>query len=366
MLAPYVGYHARMIFKARKRSAGNTTLIERPVIQQPIVDDFEGTDAELEAEIARLGDVNRTNSARRTERRLLALRHVAGIRALAAAGGSPEFPIPDDTKLPAPGKLPEFLPEELTPELLRAAILRDGFIVVRGLVDRDDALAFAQHIDRAFEEREKFLGDQHFAEGYYEEINPGTPEYAESLSIRPWIREGGGVLAADSPMLFAQMVEMFERANLLKLVERYLGERPLISLQKTTLRKAEPAVPGAWHQDGSFMGDVRALNLWLSLSRCGDEAPSLDIVPRRLNDLVTQQTEEAVLAIQVSQAMAEEAAGDRQIIRPIFDPGDALLFDDLFLHQTGSDPTMPKPRYAIENWFFGPSAFPAEYGPIGL
>ena len=61
----------------------------------------------------------------------------------------------------------------------------------------------------------------------------------------------------------------------------YLGEPPLLSVHKTTLRKADPSVGGAWHQDGAFMGDVRALNLWLSLSRCGDEAPGLDIVPRR-------------------------------------------------------------------------------------
>jgi hypothetical protein len=27
---------------------------------------------------------------------------------------------------------------------------------------------------------------------------------------------------------------------------------------------------------------------------------------------------------------------------------------------------MPKPRFAIENWFFGGSAFPAEYAPIAV
>jgi hypothetical protein len=90
------------------------------------------------------------------------------------------------------------------------------------------------------------------------------------------------------------------------------------------------------------------------------------MVPRRLDYLVTQQTDEAMLEIQVSQAMAEEAAGDKEIIRPIFEPGDALLFDDMFLHQTGSDPAMPKPRYAVENWFFGASGFPVEYGPIAV
>jgi hypothetical protein len=167
-------------------------------------------------------------------------------------------------------------------------------------------------------------------------------------------------------MLTFEMLEMFASAGLPELVGAYLGERPLISLQKTTLRKAEPHVPGAWHQDGAFMGDVRALNLWLSLSRCGDESPGLDVVPRRLDQIVATATDDAVLDYQVSQAKAEEAAGDKRITRPIFEPGDALFFDELFLHQTGSDPAMPKPRFAIESWFFGGSAFPGEYGPIAV
>jgi hypothetical protein len=66
----------------------------------------------------------------------------------------------------------------------------------------------------------------------------------------------------------------------------------------------------------------------------------------------------------VSQTKAEEAAGERGIVRPIFEPGDALLFDEMFLHQTAADPAMPKPRYALEAWFFGGSAFPSAYAPI--
>jgi hypothetical protein len=147
-------------------------------------------------------------------------------------------------------------------------------------------------------------------------------------------------------------------------VDGYLGEPSLMSAHKTTLRKASPAVPGAWHQDGSFLGDVRSLNMWLSLSRCGDLAPGLDIVPRRLDHLVQTQTDEALLDIAVSQRKAEEAAGDVPILRPIFEPGDALFFDEMFLHQTGVDPSMPNPRFAIESWFFASSAFPADYAPV--
>ena len=64
------------------------------------------------------------------------------------------------------------------------------------------------------------------------------------------------------------------------------------------------------------MGEVRSLNLWLSLSRCGDEAPGLDIVPRRLDSYVATATEEAALDYTISQRDVEEAAGETPVIRP--------------------------------------------------
>jgi hypothetical protein len=218
-------------------------------------------------------------------------------------------------------------------------------------------------IDTAFAEREELLAGERTSSDFYEEFRPEPPH--QDVTVRDWIRMGGGVLAADSPRLTFQMLELFSAAGVPQLVEGYLGEPAVITLEKTTLRKADPTVAGAWHQDGKFLGDVRALNLWLSLSRCGDEAPGLDIVPRRLNELVTVTTDEAVLDYQVSQAGAEAAAGPKGVVRPIFEPGDALLFDELMLHATGSDPAMPNPRYAVESWFFGASAFP-DYSPIAV
>jgi hypothetical protein len=357
------------LFKRNKReNEGGTAVVERPAVERPteVADDFEGSDAELFAEIERLTQANRANPDRENERRLVQLRHLAGIRRLVSSNGSqPEHPTPDYDNLPEAEVLPEFTRDQVTPELIRAGILRDGCLLVRGLLDRDASLRFADQIDRSFAERAKLAGGEPAADGYYEEFQARSPfEIAEGA--RMWVMEGGGVLAPDAPMLTFEMLEMFEEAGLPKLVGDYLGEPPMISLQKTTLRKAEPHVGGAWHQDGAFMGDVRALNLWVSLSRCGDESPGLDIVPRRLNEIVATTTDEAVLSYQVSQSKAEEAAGDKKIARPIFEPGDALFFDELFLHATGSDPSMPKPRYAIESWFFGGSAFPQEYGPIAV
>jgi len=68
----------------------------------------------------------------------------------------------------------------------------------------------------------------------------------------------------------------------------------------------------------------------------------------------------------VSPTVVDEVRGDLEIVKPIFEPGDAMLFDDKFLHSTAADPAMPNHRYAIESWFFGPSGFPDRYVPLGL
>jgi hypothetical protein len=244
---------------------------------------------------------------------------------------------------------------------LRAAILRDGCLLVRGLIDRGRARAYADGIERAYSKRERHEQTGADTDGYYQVFRP-RPEAGEPIE-REWIKMGGGLLAVDSPRLGAELLDLLGQSGFPQVVDGYLGEPAMWSAQKTTLRKAAPSVAGAWHQDGKFMGDVRALNLWLSLSHCGDTAPGLDVVPRRL-DFVRTQTEEAMLDYQVSQLAAEQAAGDRPILRPIFEPGDALLFDEMFLHKTGSDPSMPHPRYAVESWFFGASGFPRDYAPV--
>ena len=327
------------------------------------MDDASAGTGELLAEIDRLSEAARSSGDVDARRQLLRLRHLAGIALLDSEHDPPEHPSPDSDALPSVDGLPEIDPEQLTPELLRAGILRDGCLLVRGLIDREKALDVARQIDRGFAERERGQEGGDAADGYYE---PFHPDERFKESNREWVQEGGGLLAVDSPVLSFETLEMFRDAGLRELVGEYLGESPLISLQKTTLRKADPSVVGAWHQDGSFMGDVRSINLWLSLSRCGDESPGLDLVPRRLDDLVPAGTEGTWLSHQVSDQVAEESAGDLGIIRPIFEPGDALFFDHLFLHKTGSDPAMPNPRFAIESWFFGASAFTSEYAPFAV
>ena len=198
---------------------------------------------------------------------------------------------------------------------------------------------------------------------YYDEFRPEPPYKVDE---RVWVQEGGGVFACDSPRLMLEMIDLFERAGLPGVIRDYLGEPIAVSAQKCTLRKAQPEIAGAWHQDGRFLPDARAVNVWLSLSHCGEDAPGLDLVPRRIDHLLESGVVNPAFEIMISDELVRETAGDAGVIRPVFAPGDALLFDELFLHQTGSDPAMPNPRYAVESWFFGTSAFPSEYAPLAI
>lgn len=314
---------------------------------------------ELLDQIDSLAANNRKRRDPEVERRILALRHQAGTRLAGAAANGAAHPEPATDQLGqrAGSELPEFRAEELTPELLRAGMLRDGALLIRGLLDRDQALHLRDQIDEAFAARSNGSS----GEGLYEPFDPGSG--VDLQGERDWVTDGG-LWAADSPKVMFEMLEAFERTGLRRVIHGYLGERSAISVQKCTLRKVDPDSGSGWHQDGAFLGDVRALNVWLSLSRCGDEAPGLDLVGKRLDRIVPTGTDGAIFDWSVSPQVVEEVAAPEGVIRPIFEPGDVLLFDEMNLHSTAADPAMPNSRYAIESWFFGLSGFPSEYVPL--
>ena len=318
-------------------------------------------------EIHRLTEENLAQRDPHTERRLLKLRHRAGISLQHHAGAEPRFPEPDFDALPGDG-LAEVSAAELTPELLRAAILRNGALLIRGLIDPDQAGSLIEEIDRAFDARDKRDAGEPRPEAYYEEFGPDPPY---ELAERVWVTDASGLWLADSPKLMFDFAHTLERTGLREVATGYLGERPTISINKCTLRRVRPdVVKGhsgiSWHQDGAFLGDVRALNVWLTLSHCGDTAPGLDIVPKRIDHVVAPGTEGAAFDWSVSPSAVEEVSGGVGVQRPIFEPGDVMLFDELFLHATGADIDMPDTRYAIESWFFGPSKFPEGYAPVAF
>lgn len=269
------------------------------------------------------------------------------------------------------GGLPEVAAADLTAEAVRAGMLGHGSLVVRGLVAPERAAALVAGLDRTFEARDRYVARVPVAETtpWFEPFEPG-PDYPKySVQAPNWnriVKGGGTVWAPDSPRMLFELLEAFEEVGLPRLVADYLGERPALSLHKSVLRRVSPDTGTDWHQDGAFLGEgIRTLNVWIAMSACGQDAPGLDVVPKRL-DLVETGTEGAYFPWTVSPTLVDHLMEGEPPPRPLFEAGDAILFDHLCLHRTAVDPTMTKDRYATETWCFAPSAYPGEQVPLVL
>ena len=124
--------------RGRRPKSAALALAERPALE------CDGDPEELAEEIERLSERNRANPTAEQERMLLHLRNQLGIRLLDAEPTDPGYADPDFDALPDQGGLPEIEPADLTPGLLRAGILRDGCVLVRGLVCAEGSAGLRQ------------------------------------------------------------------------------------------------------------------------------------------------------------------------------------------------------------------------------
>jgi hypothetical protein len=288
-----------------------------------------------------LTDENRIARNAEIERALIELRHEAALASIAAAAAD----VPT-----------EVCASRLAPRLLAAGIERRGYLIVRDLLDAASVARLRDGIDKAFAARDAHRDGRRDdgADAWY------TPFPIQQLSaLRPWLAERGGLLAGDSPACLFDIVETYRRCGLMSVVAGYLGEEPLISVDKCTLRRVAPRSGIEWHQDGAFLGrHTRALNAWVALSDAGRDAPGLDIVPGRLSEVVPTGTGGATYPWSVGADVVASVSEPFGIVSPEFGPGDALLFDPLLLHRTAQSDTHCRTRHAIETWFFAASTYP--------
>lgn len=261
--------------------------------------------------------------------------------------------------------VPELSPAELTGDSLRHAIASHGSVKVPGLLERADVDAFVDGINRALKVREDRQDTP-----YAKTRDPwftGLPlprEEAMSLG-RPWIAGAGGMLGCDSPRLLELVFTTYERVGLRQVLTDYLGEHPILSANKCTLRRVPLTANTDWHQDGAFLGKgIRAMNVWIALTDCGRDAPGMDLVPRRFEATAETGTGGAIFDWAVGPDTVAELSVEAPVVRPEFKAGDALLFDDLFLHRTAIAPEMTVERYAIESWFFAKTDYPDGQVPL--
>jgi hypothetical protein len=300
-----------------------------------------------------LSDVNRLRRDNRIARRLVTMRFDAFQRTDWS-----------DVRPAVPGSVDDLFPEAVIPEIgrdeldverVRSALLNHGSIIVRGLVPPERVELLTGDIDRALDGFDAWFAGKGLATAA-----PWFEPFAQEPKKleRKFRRDVGGVLAVDSPPALFDVIDTFDEVGVRRVVGEFFGEQPALLAKKWTLRRVpHDAGESGWHQDGSFMGaDIRSLNVWLALSHCGDDAPGLDVVGRRLPDIVPTGTEGARLDWNVSPEIVEQVAPGA-VVRPIFEAGDVLIFDHFNLHRTAVDPSMTRDRYAVEAWFLAPSTY---------
>jgi hypothetical protein len=259
---------------------------------------------------------------------------------------------------------PEIGLADLDAATLGGAILHHGCLIVRGFQPEAQALELREHVVAALDARDRIVEGRASADDH-EWYLPFEPAHGDPEMERIWVQKVGGMLMADAPRIMVELLALFEDSGVTEAIAEYLGEPPALSFNKCVLRKLKESAP-TWHQDGAFMGaDLRTVDVWLSLSECGGgtDTPGLDILPMRIDDILEVETHGSIFPNSIGDGLVEIVAGGQPILSPRFAPGDAIIFDDRFVHRSGVG-DFSRERYAIESWFFGSSRFPGSYIPI--
>lgn len=284
-----------------------------------------------------------------------------------------ELIIPTDTANQAVGSgdIPEIAPDELSADVLRSAIAEHGALLVRNLFPEEVIAGFPPAIDRVLDavdlppaEKKKLSNTYFSPPDNLVSIMPEGP--MELAALRVFNTKVGAVMCPEAPSVAEALLELFEERGIKELITEYLDEPPVLSVKKWVLRRSVlPVEEAGWHQDGAFMGtDINTINLWLPLTDCGGEtgAPGMDLVPQRLNSIVS--AEGATFDWSVSDSYVTDAFNGNRPVAPVFNAGDAFFFDHFYLHRTQFREDFTRLRYAIETWFFGESTFPKSQIPV--
>jgi hypothetical protein len=257
--------------------------------------------------------------------------------------------------------LPELHAGDLTPAILKDAIRQRGAIIVREMLSAEDVCdldaAFQQAIAAEAAYRSGLAAPSEWFTPYEDEGGDGGLPWT-----RQWLRDVDCVLMADSPAMLGRVGRAYHQAGILKLATAYLGEPPVLSSQKSTLRRTigNKVYTDNWHQDGAFLGPgTHVINIWLALTPCGERAASVEIGTTRQTGIVPTGGEGAIFDWSVSPK--EAALASPCSVTLVCAPGDAVLFDHLCLHRTSISGAYCEDRRALETWLFAPSTYPSAF-----
>jgi hypothetical protein len=311
-----------------------------------------------------LTELNRKHPDPDIEERLVLLRRDA-FSALEHSEGRASWPPEFDDPFEGIDGLIEIEARDLSLEVLGGAIRHHGHILVRGLVPQPMVDRLLDATDRAFAAQDAHKQGAPASETapWFVPI-PSHPLYPTApAGIEHTLPNR--VLVVDSPRALFEIAEVFEQIGIDRLVGGYLGDRPVMAENKWALWRMDSQSVTPWHQEISVFdrGPLRTLNVWLTLSACGENAPGFEFLPQRMDSIIEPEA-----SFGFSSETLARVADMSKIVSPIYEPGDAVLFDEYLVHRAHVRPDMRELRRLIESWMFAPAGHPLkpQCGPLVL
>ena len=294
---------------------------------------------DLAADIERLAAEYRHRPSREYALQLLELRYRRG-REMLAQQGDNSYPIRSAPDLFDHGRgISETWGKALSGELLASALLNYGALLVRGLFSPEQVQHLLAHS---------------------EENSTASPH--------------GPIPLGCSAQVLQVLLEVYRECGLLRTVREYLGNEAVLFAERAKLRHHRgdrdryAVIP--WHQDVNFFGDqCYALNCWAAITPCGEDNPGLAVVPRRTELRHGWDSEELApldYGKCLSEGEIEALSRDFPVVTPVFEPGDAILFDEMTIHTTRPKPWKRPDQIVAISWFFRAAHFPRWGTPLAL
>jgi ectoine hydroxylase-related dioxygenase (phytanoyl-CoA dioxygenase family) len=239
--------------------------------------------------------------------------------------------------------VPEVPAAALDAPTLSRALHHHGALLVRGLLSMQDVTMLRADLQRMIDERQA---------------------QEEAGTARRQLGSIGNCQASESPVVLTRLLDAYRRAGLVDTVQDYFGRRPVVVAERVRLRRDRQGLP--WHQDAAFFGGVfGAVNAWIALTSAGVDRDGLAVIPRRVEEIYGLGEEYPTLGYgaQVFNAeLIDELCAGRSPAIPAFEPGDALLFDEMTVHRTHAVTSGGRERDVAVTWFFSPDLIPTEKG----
>jgi hypothetical protein len=187
----------------------------------------------------------------------------------------------------------------------------------------------------------------------------GLLDNEEQLSLKVGTIHLQALMTEASGRAFA--LDLFQALTVGKawrLFRRVFGDDVAFPLRLCTIRWHRPPFadsPTPLHQDVGFVGsDFPIINCWLTLTPAGGDAAGLEIEPVKLTRELPKHGDPRrasnfnFWSIEIDQNAARDQLGPLERVRPILQPGDAVLFDQFTPHRTWVDASMTQPRISVE------------------